>query len=47
MKKYSNVEILSFVENLFLDLSKLIKNVNQMKSKIKEKNPHQLLGLIF
>lgn len=35
MKKYSDIEILSFVENLFLDLSKLIKSVNEMRSKIK------------
>lgn len=47
MKKYSGIDIFAFVESLFLDLSNLIKNVNRMKSKIKEKNTHQLLGLIF
>ncbi len=47
MKKYSNTDIIPFVESLFLELSKLIKSVNQMKKGIKEKNTHQLLGLIF
>jgi hypothetical protein len=47
MKKYSNIDIIPFVESLFLELSKLIKSVNEMKRGIKEKNTHQLLGLIF